>query len=112
MPRRRFLLCALGSVAFVACAGHPVTDPECGLRVIVAFSQDFQSAPDAAFVRDVARAARVELTYVRSITPALHVFTLAAANAGDPGCEQALARLRSEPRVRSVDIDARRRTQG
>ena len=111
MRLRRHLLWVLGSVVFVACAG-PRPPAGCSLRVIIAFSQDFQSAPDPAFVRDVARAARVELTYVRSITPALHVFTLAAADGGEAGCEKALARLRSEPRVRSADIDARRKLQG
>jgi hypothetical protein len=79
--------------------------------VIVAFSQDFQNAPDEAFVKDVARAAHVELAYVRSITPALHVFILTADNGSDPTCAQALGRLRADSRVRSADIDARRQPQ-
>jgi hypothetical protein len=73
----------------------------------MAFSQPVGSPPEASFVKDVGLTARVRLTYVRSITAELHVFALAA----DSTCEQALGRLRSDSRVRSADIDARRKIQ-
>lgn len=94
-------------LALTACAARA----DCSLQVIVSFSQDVQSPPGATFVKDLSRAARVELNYVRSVTPSLHVFVLEAADADDPGCGRALGRLRSDPRVRSVDIDARRQPQ-
>jgi hypothetical protein len=84
----------------------------CTLRVIVSFAQgDAPAPPDAAFLQELASAARLELTYVRSLTPALHVFVLSADGADDPDCQQALGRLRSDPRVRSADTDQRRQPQ-
>jgi len=122
---RCMLLGTLSSFSLVACSVHAPSRPlaapaeskspqpvRCSLRVIVAFSQEFSTSPDSAFLKDVERTARVGLSYIRSVTPALHVFTLTASDAGDPSCERALARLRAEPRVRSADIDARRQIQG
>lgn len=80
---------------------------DCMLRVIVSFAESgAKSPPNSTLLQDISRAARVELTYVRSLTPALHVLVLRARDDGD--CERALGRLRSDPRVRSADIDARR----
>jgi hypothetical protein len=73
----------------------------------VAFSQPVGAPPEASFVKDIELAAHARLTYVRSITPELHVFVMSA----DSGCDAALGRLRSDSRVRSADIDARRRIQ-
>lgn len=80
------------------------------LSVIVSFAESgVKSPPDSTLLEDISRTARVELTYVRSLTPALHVLLLRAGDDGD--CERALGRLRSDPRVRSADIDARRQPQ-
>lgn len=84
----------------------------CSVRVIVSFAQGgAPSSPDAAFLHELSSSARVALTYVRSLTPALHVLMLRADDADDPDCQRALARLRSDPRVRSADIDQRRQPQ-
>ena len=84
----------------------------CTLRVIVSFAQGgAPTPPDASFLQELSSAARVELAYVRSLTPALHVLVLRADDADDPDCQRALGRLRSDPRVRSADIDQRRQPQ-
>jgi hypothetical protein len=103
--------CAAGSPASVAApSGNHAA--RCTLRVILSFAQSgTPGLPDASYLQEVASAARVELTYVRSLTPALHVFVLRADGAGDPDCQRALGRLRAEPRVRSADIDQRRQPQ-
>ncbi len=94
-------------------AAHPdaATRPAgCSIRIIVAFSQSVQRPPDDALVKEVAHAAGVNLMYVRSVNPELHVFILTAA---DPvsGCDRGLERLRADSHVRSADIDARRKPQ-
>lgn len=106
-------------LALVACASRSGpgtsaddTTADCTLRVIASFSESgVQHPPDAAFLQGLARDAGVQLTYVRSLTPDLHLLVLSADDADDPDCERALERLRSDPRVRSVDIDQRRQPQ-
>jgi len=58
-------------------------------------------------VTDLARAVGVQLALIRTVTPGLYVFSLASAES-DPGCREALERLRRDARVRSAEIDARR----
>ena len=87
-------------------------DADCSLRIIASFSpSDAQNTPDAAFLQRLSHDTGVELTYVRSLTPALHVLVLSANDTDDPDCQRALGRLRSDPRVRSADIDQRRQPQ-
>ncbi len=90
-------------------AADPVTQQTnaCSIQVIVAFSSDAHNPPDKGLVRDVARTAGVNLTYVRSVNAELHVFVVTAAGA-DPDCSRALERLRADSRIRSVDVDQRR----
>jgi len=113
-----FLLVSLAACATGASAPAAPAAPSgnraagCTLRVIVSFAPGgAPSSPDASFLRELSSAIRVELTYVRSLTPALHVLVLRADDADDPDCQRALARLRSDPRVRSADIDQRRQPQ-
>jgi hypothetical protein len=80
--------------------------------VIASFApSSVPNAPDATFLQKLSHDTGVELTYVRSLTPALHVLVLSADDADDPDCQRALGRLRSDARVRSVDIDQRRQPQ-
>jgi hypothetical protein len=80
--------------------------------VIVSFAQSgVQGPPGAALLQRISRARRIELMYVRSLTPALHLLVLRSADPDDPDCQRALARLRLDPRVRSADIDERRQPQ-
>jgi len=78
----------------------------CATQVIVAFSRDQGNRPSDRFVRDLARADGVRLTFLRTIGLGLYVFSLAAP---DSNCRDALERLRRDARVRSVDVDQRRR---
>ncbi len=127
MSTVRLLRGVVISVGIAACAGCAAAGPAhvspettmvqssapqtsgCTARVIVGFAQAIQGEPDAALVKDIALAAHVNLSYVRSISPALHVFVLTSGEDSDSGCVGALARLRADSRVRSVDIDARRK---
>jgi hypothetical protein len=85
---------------------------DCTLRVIASFvPSDTQEPPDASFLQQLSRDTGVELTYVRSLTPALHVLMLSADDPDDADCQRALQRLRSDARVRSADIDQRRQPQ-
>jgi hypothetical protein len=85
---------------------------DCSLRVIASFAPTaVPNPPDATFLQELARDTGVQLTYVRSLTSALHVLMLSADDADDPDCQRALARLRSDTRVRSADVDERRQPQ-
>jgi len=83
----------------------------CGQRIIVSFRHDPGGAPDASFVTDLARATRVQLTFLRLAGPNLYVFSLSTTDP-DPRCAAALDRLRKDARIRSVDLDERRRAHG
>jgi hypothetical protein len=88
--------------------GH---DPSCTTRVIVIFTEDQGAAPSPELVTGIAREAAMQLTFIRTVGPGLYVFSLTAADS-DPSCAQALMRLRQNARIRSVDVDARRRPLG
>jgi hypothetical protein len=74
----------------------------CSLPVIVGFV----TAPNAALLVDIGRANALELDPLGAITNDVQAYTLRAAGSDD--CADAIARLRRDARVRSVDIDARR----
>jgi hypothetical protein len=78
----------------------------CSLQVIAALDV----APDDKLLADLSRASGARLTLVRTMTSNLHLLTLEAQGA-DSECRAAMERLRGDPRVRSVDVDARRRIQ-
>jgi hypothetical protein len=92
-------------------AAVPPTTAHCDARIIMTFNQTLDEAPNDAFVTDLAHAAKAHLTFLRIAGPNLYVFSLVAAEA-DPGCRNALERLRRDPRIRSVDVDERRKAQG
>ncbi len=93
---------------FAAAATH---EDGCHVRVIVAFASPQGAPPDAHFVTNLAHATAVQLTFLRSIGPGLDLFALSSSER-DPSCRNALARLRHDRRVRSADVDQRRRVQG
>jgi len=88
-------------------AGNPADAAQstCSTQVIVSLAPGTRNPPEDDLVKDIGRKAGVNLVYLRSVTPELLVFSLTAA--GDD-CDRAVGRLRSDPRVRSVDIDRRR----
>ena len=75
---------------------------ECSVPVIVSF----MTAPNAASLADIARTNALELDPLGAITNDVRAYTLRASGSDD--CAEAIARLRRDDRVRSVDIDARR----
>ena len=78
----------------------------CSVRVIAGFT----SPPDAALLADLSRASGARLELIRDMTSGLHLLSLQAAGS-DSECMAAIERLRSDTRVRSVDLDERRRIQ-
>jgi len=58
-------------------------------------------------MKDVSRNADVQLEYLRSASPTLHVFAL-TTHTSDPGCSDALTRLRQDRHVRFAELDRRR----
>jgi hypothetical protein len=64
--------------------------------------------PDGGLLKDLGKATGVRLTYVSSITTNLYVFGI-SDSAPDPDCQQAIERLRKDSRIKSADVDARRR---
>ena len=111
LSRARTLLTLVLGAAAAACAQprSEVAEAQastCNLRVIVALD----AAPDAALLADLSRVSGAHLELIRSMTSNLHLLAL-EAQGDDSECKAAMERLRSDPRVRSVDVDARRRIQ-
>jgi len=83
----------------------------CHTRVVIAFAQNPGERPADDLVMEISRASNVALVFVRAAGPGLYVFQL-DANDADDSCSAALARLRGDARVRSVDLDERRHVLG
>jgi hypothetical protein len=109
--RARTLLTLVLAFAAGACA-QPRTDVAeaapsmCTLHVIVALD----AAPDAALLADLSRVSGAHLELIRTMTSNLHLLAL-EAQGDDSECKAAMQRLRGDPRVRSVDVDERRKIQ-
>jgi hypothetical protein len=84
------------------------TAPTCSSRIIVTLVQRLDGDPDDAFVSSLAAAAGIQLAYLWSAGPGLYVFALSGSES-DSRCHDSMERLRRDPRVRSVEIDARRK---
>lgn len=105
------LLCAL-----IACVVPPRrvlgTEPappsDCQARIILGLQTPASPPPDDSWVRDVAAASGVQLHYLRAITPRLYLFRMTAPSATG-GCTAAIERLGADPRLRSAQIDQRRK---
>jgi hypothetical protein len=107
----RVLLWAPVAIVATACAqprddlAHDVPSG-CSMHVIAGLT----SAPDAALLADLSRVSGARLELIRSMTSGLHLLSLEAAGP-DSDCMAAIEKLRSDARVRSVDLDERRRIQ-
>ena len=107
----------LGALALTASACAAPAEPApnlpaervnvCHARVVITFAQSVGDRPADDFVTEISRAANVALSFVRAAGPGLYVFQFDADDS-DESCSQALARLRRDERVRSVDLDQRR----
>jgi len=78
---------------------------QCSEQIVMSFNPGVRRTEDLA--EDLADRANGRLEYVRASTPNLFVYTL-TSRAKDPGCTQALTRLRMDSRVRFAEPDARR----
>jgi hypothetical protein len=74
------------------------------MNVIVALTD----SPDDKLLADLSRVSGARLELIRTMTSNLHLLSLEAQGA-DSECRAAMERLRGDPRVRSVDIDERRK---
>src|SRR5262245_57866371 len=104
-----FFLGLLGvACALVGCSGAVETalaqESKCSARVIVRHAAE----PDSALLADLGRTNALELEPVGVITRDVRVYTLRADGTSDV-CIAAIDRLRRDGRVRSVDLDERRR---
>jgi hypothetical protein len=106
-------VCAAGAFfLFTGCSAatlHQAHEepPACSSRIILTFAQPPVGEPDRVFVTSLANDSGVQLSYLHSAGAGLYVFALAS----DLSCLDSLERLRRDPRVRSVDIDERRKPQ-
>lgn len=98
-----WLALLLLSAPVAACVGQVSSSAECEARIIVGLER----APDEELVAALAQTARAQLALIGEVTSTLHVFTVRSAGTDDQ-CSAAIERLRADPRVHSVDIDARR----
>jgi hypothetical protein len=99
----RLCFCAALASVTQACAeprAQVATAGECRARIVVGFT----TPTDAAGVAAVAATRNVRLVVVSRLLPDLYVVDLAA----DDVCTAALERVRSDPNVRSAELDSRR----
>jgi hypothetical protein len=80
----------------------------CNVRIILGLAQAMQPPPSDQWVLDLAAANGVTLHYLRAITPQLYLFRMTATDAAG-GCSAPMARLRRDPRLRSVEFDQLRK---
>ena len=86
----------------------PPASNHCYLQIIVTMNPPAPQPPAPTVVASLARAARVQLTFVREAGTTSFVFLLSASGSAQQ-CQRGLARLRTDSRIQSADIDARRK---
>ena len=97
------------SLICAACNGPRSADLSAGeTRCTVRIIASFDRAPDAALLESLSRASGAELALLNEMPAGLYLLELAASGPDD-ACSRALERLRSDERVRSADVDERRR---
>jgi hypothetical protein len=104
-------LVAVAFFALIAGPSEAPTAPACSSQIIMTFVQPLDGDPEESFVASLASAAGVQLAFLRSAGPDLHVFALAGSES-DASCRDSLRRLRRDPRIRSAEIDVRRQPHG
>lgn len=108
-------LAACGAVARTA-SGAATVDPaapsgRCALQIVLVLADAKPVRPAASVVRSLARAANVQLAFVRDAGTASFVYRLTAPGTVER-CQRGLQRLRADPRVRAADVDSRRQANG
>jgi hypothetical protein len=102
------LVCGFAAPVMGAAGADTARAGACKVRIILGLAQAMQPPPSDQWVRDLAAVNGVKLHYLRAITPELYLFRLTAPDA-DGSCSAAIARLRRDSRLRSVDLDQRRK---
>jgi hypothetical protein len=98
----------LAPLALAACGGHTNVSRAaggCDEQIILSLAPGFDRTDRV--IKGLSKGARVQLEYLRSASPNLHVFQL-TTKGKDPQCQDALARLRQDSRVRFAEPDNRR----
>jgi hypothetical protein len=98
-------LCALGACV----TDSPPVEPAggCSAQIIVTYAAPLTERARDALVADLERMTAVHLSYLRAVGPGVDVYAVTA----ESGCDDAFERVRGDPRVRTVDVDERRRPQ-
>lgn len=111
IPRTTLVLAATmaGSCAVRSAntAAASATHQGCSTAVLVNFIPGIAQPPSPELVSDLALRARVRLEFIRTIWGTLDAFKL-SVDGSDPGCGNALQRLRQDARIRSADLDSQR----
>jgi hypothetical protein len=102
------LLCGFAAPAMCAAAADIAQVSTCNARIIVGLAQAMQPPPSDQWVRSLATANRVELHFLRAITARLFLFRVSVPDAA-ASCSAPIARLRRDSRLRSVELDQRRK---
>ncbi len=96
------------SLAVAGCGSNPQVSRaagQCSEQIVMSFNPGVRRTDDLA--DELADRVKGHLEYLRASSPNLFVYNL-TSKAKDPGCTQALARLRMDSRVRFAEPDARR----
>jgi hypothetical protein len=102
------LLGELSAPAMRASGADTAQAYPCNARIILGLAQAMQPPPSDQWVLDLAAANGVTLHYLRAITPELYLFRMSATDTAG-GCSAPMARLRRDPRLRSVEFDQLRK---
>jgi hypothetical protein len=103
---RTWVVCAaLGAAPLVV-----ADSPTCHAQIIVLPAAGTGPLSDERALQSLGDQAHVKLRFVRAIGPKLYLLVLADGD-NDPDCTAAIARLQADPRLLSVERDARRQPQ-
>jgi hypothetical protein len=101
---------AAGAPVVFTIASIAPSPSACSSQIIVTFAAPLDGDPDDVLVTSLATTAGIQLAFLRSAGPGLYVFALADRES-DSSCHDSLQRLLRDPRVRSAEIDVRRKPQ-
>lgn len=106
----RLTIALIAPLLFAACTAPASTPAGTSQRLLLTFAQPpAASGPELA--ASLGRSTQVELEFLEAVGPNVLVFTLKCA-ASDADCGQAIARLRSDSRLLSAELDAKRERHG
>ena len=105
------LVACVTSLSLVSCGGRAnvARAEQCREQITLSLSPGVGHTERV--VEGIEEDAKVRLEYLRTTSPTLFVYTL-SARGRDPGCTQALARMRQDSRVRFAEPDSRRTVHG